>query len=187
MSILLSGVITGRRNGVLISPVHDPTTEAEVEALFSTPKRYHHSVPYVERILYIPPPKLCHAFHQRALEHWLEVQALRRRERQAQAPNTPRRPQPSPSPDNGVWKMWLRDMRDYPQSGGKFKHIGIPLVCQGYQTAHLDSARFCVRQGTARNDNDPKRPSNVSFGMVTDPYYGHPYSRIYDTVLTPSR
>ena len=151
--IPLAGVVLGGDNGVLISPDQDPTTEAQVVSLFGSAKRHKHAAGYVERIRFTPP-ELREDFHQRALERWPEVQAARRA---AQSTNLPRRPEPSPSANISIWKRWLREMREHPQSGGAFKYIGIPLVGQGYQTAHLEGARamlsflpFAPKGGTIR-------------------------------------
>ena len=116
---------------MLVSPEHDPTTEAELDALFALPKRHRQAAAYVERIRYTPP-ELRDEFHQRALERWPGVKAARRK---AQGAIPPRRSEPSPSADSTVWKRWLRDMREHRST---FKYIGIPLVGQGYQTAHLE-------------------------------------------------
>jgi hypothetical protein len=128
----LHGIILGGRNGVLISPDYDPKTEAEVEALFTNPARYGRAAGYTERIRFTPP-ELRGEFHNRALEHWRALKAERR--------NTHRRAEPSPSATTVVWKRWLKETRENPQSGGKFKYIGIPLVGLGYQTAHIEGAR----------------------------------------------
>ena len=133
-------LVVGGRNGVLISPHKDPTSERGVTALFTTPSQHRKALGYVNRIKYTPP-ELRDEFHQRALDRWTELQATRRREREERGESAPRRHEPSPYADNFTWKRWLKDMRERPQSEGPFKYIGIPHVCQGYQTAHLDGAK----------------------------------------------
>ena len=133
-------LVVGGRNGVLISPHKDPTSEGGVTALFTTPSQYRKALGYVDRIKHTPP-ELRDVFHQRALDRWTELQATRRREREERGESAPRRHEPSPYADNFTWKKWLKDMRERPQSEGPFKYIGIPHVGQGYQTAHLDGAK----------------------------------------------
>ena len=124
-------------NGVLISLEEDPTTEAELDRLFATPKRHGRAAAYVERIRFTPP-ELRGDFHSRALARWQGLQAERR---QAPGASAPRRAEPSPRANIGVWKRWLKDSREPPQSGGTFKYVGIPLVGQGYQTVHIEGTR----------------------------------------------
>ena len=40
-----------------------------------------------------------------------------------------------------MWKKWLKDMRELPQTGASFKYIGIPLVRLGYQTTLLKGVK----------------------------------------------
>jgi hypothetical protein len=44
----LTGIIIGGRNSVLISPHADPTTEAAMDTLFTTPGHYKHAKAYTE-------------------------------------------------------------------------------------------------------------------------------------------
>ena len=40
-----------------------------------------------------------------------------------------------------MWKKWLKDMRELPQTEASFKYIGIPLVRLGYQITLLKGAK----------------------------------------------
>jgi hypothetical protein len=133
----LQGIILGGRNGILILPESNPKTEAELNQLFNQAKKHAQAAAYAEQIRYTPP-ELRGKFHTRALKRWQEIQTERHRNPDA---NAPRRPEPSPSVPVAIWKHWLKETRDHPQSGGSFKYIGIPLVGQGYQTAHIEGAR----------------------------------------------
>jgi hypothetical protein len=129
---------TGGRNGVLIAPT-DPRDEATLDDWFTAHPKYHASKAYVTRIEYTPP-ELRGDFHQNALNRWKTLRAANRQEREAREVDKPR-PEPSPDADNAVWKGWLKHRRGHPQSKGSFVYIGIPLVGQGYQTAHITGAK----------------------------------------------
>ena len=124
----LMHIIGGGRNGVLISPYTDPKSEEEVNALFSVNKAFG----YCERI-HNTPPELRDAFHQCALDRWLETHD---RNPPRQGPSW--RHEPSPYDDNANWKWWLKSRR---KADASFKYIGIPYVVQGYQTVHLNGAK----------------------------------------------
>lgn len=132
----ITELIMGGRNGVLIAPNHDPITEEALDALFATPRGRAYG--YAERIRYTPP-ELRGDFHTRAYTRWLQIQMTRR-----QAPpdaNTPIRPEPAPNVDNHIWKRWLKERREHPQSEGNFIYPGIPLVTSSYQTVHVEGAK----------------------------------------------
>jgi len=134
----ISHIIMGGRNGVLIAAT-DPTTEEVLNDWFTTPSKNRKAFGYTKRIRHTPP-ELRTEFHQCALERWDEMRATRRQEEKGKV--TPKTREPTPYDHNGTWKWWLQRMqKNYSQSGDTFKYIGIPLVCQSYQTAHLDGAR----------------------------------------------
>jgi hypothetical protein len=133
----LAGLVLGGRNGMLISPEKDPKTEGELEAMFTTPARFGQAQGYTEWIRFTPP-ELRGEFHSHALERWQTLKAKRRNAPDAKAC---RQAEPSPHSPTTVWRRWLKETRELPQSAGTFKYIGIPLVGQGYQTAHIDGAR----------------------------------------------
>jgi hypothetical protein len=100
-------------------------------------------------------------FHQNALTRWKAMRAASRQEREVREADTPR-PEPTPEADIAAWKGWLKQMRGVPQAQGNFVYIGIPLVGQGYQTAHITGAKQilallprlpsgAVRAGALRN------------------------------------
>jgi len=72
-------LILGGRNGVLISS-HDPTNEAGITALLTTPSRHAHTKGYINRVQNTPP-ELREECHQKALELWAGLQDARREER----------------------------------------------------------------------------------------------------------
>jgi hypothetical protein len=135
----LTDLPSGGRNGVLISPENDPTTETEVTRLFARPDRAKF---YIERIR-ATPPELRPVFHSRALERWEAQQATRRAEqRQHPEANKPtRRPEPSPDAPLAIWKKWLKATREFHGPESNYKYIGIPFLGQGYQKAHIEGAK----------------------------------------------
>ena len=40
-----------------------------------------------------------------------------------------------------MWRKWLKDMRELPQTGASFKYIGVPLIRLGYQTTLIKGAK----------------------------------------------
>jgi hypothetical protein len=72
LTLLLANVITGGRNGVLISPF-DPITEATVDHLFTMPKKQQQAAAYIKQI-WFTPPELCSPFHNSAYECWMGLQ-----------------------------------------------------------------------------------------------------------------
>ena len=124
----LMHIIGGGRNGVLISLYTDPKSEEEVNTLFSVNKAFG----YCERI-HNTPPELCNAFHQRALDRWLETHDGNPPQ---QGPS--RHHEPSPYDYNANWKRWLKSRHE---ADASFKYIGIPYVVQGYQTVHLNGTK----------------------------------------------
>jgi len=71
-------LILGGRNGVLISS-RDPTNEAGITALLTTPSRHAHAEGYIDRVRNTPP-ELREECHQKALELWAGLQDARREE-----------------------------------------------------------------------------------------------------------
>jgi hypothetical protein len=132
----LSGIVTGGRNGVLISPHTDPNSEAAVEELLTNVRRHAHAVAYIDRVQYTPP-ELRDPIHQRALERWPGIKAERRQQNQGFSTREPR-----PAATTYVWKKWLQTMR---KVNPAFTYVGIPVSepgrGPGYQVAHIDGTR----------------------------------------------
>jgi hypothetical protein len=126
---------TGGRNGILIAPT-DPRDESTLNSWFTTHSKFYASKAYTTRIEHTPP-ELRDEFHQNALTRWKMMRAANRQEREVDTP----RPEPSPDADIAVWKGWLKHVRGHSQSKGNFVYVGIPLVGQGYQTAHITGAK----------------------------------------------
>jgi hypothetical protein len=59
----IANFIMGGRNGMFISPTHNPTTEEKLDQLFQMPRK--HTYAYVKQIRYTPP-ELCGEFHTQA-------------------------------------------------------------------------------------------------------------------------
>ena len=131
------GLIFGGRNGVLISPNMDPSTDEEVETLFTTTnvRRRPHAAAYIERVRFTPP-ELRGEVHQHALERWPAVQA------EQGAPGFNNKREPLPSAFTNVWKKWLQAMH---KGNSAFKYPGIPRVGQGYQTAHIEGTKALLK------------------------------------------
>ena len=145
----LTYILGGGRNGVLVSPYKDPKSEEEVNAHFSMDNK---AFGYCERI-HNTPPELRDAFHQRALDRWLETHDG----------NPPRRGpskhnEPSPYDENSVWKRWLKLKREEDTS---FKYIGVPHVGQGYQSVHINGAKAILRF-IPRALKGPKGPTRTT-------------------------
>jgi len=102
-------LILGGRNGVLISS-HDPTNEAGITALLTTPSRHAHAEGYIDCVRNTPP-ELREECHQKALELWAGLQDARREERRegriasGRVPPLPKEPLPHVS--TAIWKKWL--------------------------------------------------------------------------------
>jgi len=97
--IPIANTIQGGRDSVLIAPRHDPTSQEEVDALFSDPARHNHANKYAERIQFTPP-ELREEIHQRTLDHWPDIQTARNRERMTQGV---KRKEPPPTAHNAIW------------------------------------------------------------------------------------
>lgn len=150
----LVGLVLGGRNGALISPEKDPRTQAEVDALFNAPEKIGHARAYVERIRFTPP-ELRGDLHSRALDLWAVLQLKTK-------PTS--RPEPLPATHTSIWKRWLRQMRT---AEVHFRYMGIPLVGNGYQNAHIEGNRALLTflplniKGTAIR-NGPLRSNFLS-------------------------
>jgi len=130
--IPLGNIFLGGRNGVLTSLQKDPTSDEMLDTLFANPGK--HAASYMKRIRYTPP-EIRTDLHRRALQLWENIQPEQR--------NTQNdiRVEPSPHADIGVWKKWLKTMREHPQSEGQFKFIGIPQVGPGYIKTHIEGTK----------------------------------------------
>jgi hypothetical protein len=125
---------------VLISTLEDPTTEEAIDALITTPSKYPRAKAYIERIQHTPP-ELREAIHQRALDSWTATLAKRRQERKDRGEVAGRPKEPMPYESLYNWKRWFRTMQDHPHSEGRFKFLGVPCVCKGFQPPHIEGAR----------------------------------------------
>jgi len=127
------------------------------------PGRICKALTSVNRIRHTPP-ELRNELHQRALDCWMELQAMWRwdseREEQGKVASRPR--EPSPYDDNATWKRWLRDMREHPRPEGK-KFLGVPCVCQGYQAPHIEAARALLGFLTRHKGNTARGPLRNAF------------------------
>jgi len=136
-------LILGGRNRVLISS-HDPSNEAGITALLTTPSRHAHAEGYIDRVQNTLP-ELCEECHQKALELWAGLQDARCEERReghiasSRVPPLPKEPLPHVS--TTIWKKWLRNMREHPCTEGQFTLKGVPFICNGYLNVHIDAAR----------------------------------------------
>jgi len=136
-------LILGGRNGVLISS-HNPSNEAGIIALLTTPSRHVHAKGYINRVQNTPL-ELCEECHQKALKLWAGLQDVRCKERckgriaSSGVPPLPK--EPSPHVSTAIWKKWLRNMREHPCTEGRFTLKGVPFVCNGYLNVHVDAAR----------------------------------------------
>jgi hypothetical protein len=155
----LSKVPLGGRNGVLYSPVHDPTDEASLNRLFTTADRFTHARGFADRIRYTPP-ELRSEFHSLALARWDSMQ-----EANPAARRQGQRPEPLPSAIDHVWKKWLKDRREL---HGQPQYIGIPLVGQGYQRVHLEGAKALLSFLPLN-----KRGTSVRLGPLRDAFLRH--------------
>ena len=142
----LTSIIGRGRNGVLVSLYKDPKSEEEVNTLFSANNK---AFGYCECI-HNTPPELRDAFHQRALDRWLETHD---RNPPQQGPS--KRNELSPYDENSVWKRWLKIKRE---DDASFKYAGIPHVSQGYQTVHIDGAK-AILHFIPRASKGPKGPT----------------------------
>jgi hypothetical protein len=136
-------LILGGRNGVLISS-RDPTNEAGITALLTTPSRHAHAEGYIDRVQNTPL-ELHEECHQKALELWAGLQDARceeRREGRIASGGVPPLPkEPLPHVSTAIWKKWLRNMREHPCTEGWFTFKGVPFVCNGYLNVHVNAAR----------------------------------------------
>ncbi|KAI0287759.1 hypothetical protein BC826DRAFT_1188804 [Russula brevipes] len=136
----MSDVISGGRNGLLVSPASDPASEAAVESLFSNPRAGLYAAGYIERIRYTPP-ELRGDLHSGALKRWRALLRERHDARDACKP----RGEPSPSAPTYAWKVWLKHSYDASAAKGRtFTYRGIPRIGTGtgfYQTAHIEGAK----------------------------------------------
>jgi hypothetical protein len=89
---------------------------------------------YTEWIKFTPS-ELRGKFHSHALGCWQALQAEQCQEQCRQAKSLCL--EPAPIANNGSWRCWLRETREHPLSMGTFSFLGIPLINQGYQTAHI--------------------------------------------------
>jgi len=101
--------ILGGRNRVLISSC-DPTNEAGITALLTTPSRHAHAKGYIDRVRNTLL-ELHEECHQKALKLWAGLQDTRREE-QCEGPiasgGVPPLPkEPSPHVSTTIWKKWL--------------------------------------------------------------------------------
>jgi hypothetical protein len=126
--IPLVGLVFRGRNGALISPDKDPRTQTEVDALFNAPDKIGHAWTYTECIRFTPP-ELHRNLHSHALEQWTVLQ-------ENTIPTD--RPEPLPATHPTIWRRWLCQKRN---TEGHFSYIGIPLVGNGYQSAHIEGNR----------------------------------------------
>ena len=104
MDLILEG-----RNRVLISS-RDPSNEAGITALLTTPSRHAHAEGYIDCI-WNTLPELHEDCHQKALELWAGLQDVRHKERRegritsGRVPSLPKEPLPHVS--TAIWKKWL--------------------------------------------------------------------------------
>ena len=102
-------IILGGRNGVLISP-HNPTNEAGITALLTTPSRHVHAEGYINCV-WNTLPESHEECHQKALELWTELQDTRCKEQckghLASGGALPLPKEPSPHVNTAIWKKWL--------------------------------------------------------------------------------
>jgi len=102
-------LILGGRNRVLISS-HDPSNEAGITALLTTPLRHVHAEGYIDHVRNTLP-ELREECHQKALELWAGLQDARREERReghiASGGVPPLPKEPSPHVSTTIWKKWL--------------------------------------------------------------------------------
>jgi hypothetical protein len=129
---------TGGRNSILIAPT-DPHDESTLNSWFIMHSKFYASKAYTTRIEYTPP-ELRDEFHLNALTRWKAMRAANCQEREAREVDTPHS-EPSPDADIAIWKGWLKHVRGHPQSKGNFIYVSIPLMGQGYQTAHITGTK----------------------------------------------
>jgi hypothetical protein len=163
--IPLLDLVLGGRDGVLIVPGHDPTSQTCVDELLTDPKRHIHASKYIERAGFTPP-ELRDSIHDYALDRWPDIKAARDRERKAQGIM---RSEPPPTAHPAVWKRWLWEMRMHAeQEGTTFTYIGIPYVCEDYQKAHINGAKTILSSIPPMVKGAPNRgPLRHAFSCTT--------------------
>jgi len=188
----IHNVVWGGRNGVLISALEDPSSEEAITTLLTTPRLYPKAAAYIERVQHTPP-ELREAIHQRALDRWLEMQAMRHRERKERGEVAGRPREPMPYNDLNTWKKWLRIMRDHPHSEGRFKFPGVPCVCKGYQVPHIEGVRALLEFLPRRKGSVVRGPlrdvflRNAAILLCVPEQYQRVTTQIGVTITTPRR
>jgi len=104
-------LILGGRNRVLISS-RNPSNEAGITALLTTPSRYAHAKGYIDRVRNTLP-ELHEECHQKALELWAGLQDVQHKERHkghiasGRVPPLPKEPSPHVSTCRELTTLWI--------------------------------------------------------------------------------
>jgi hypothetical protein len=98
--IPVANIIRGGRDGVLVNE-RDPSMDEKMEELLSDPSQHAHTARFAERVRFTPP-ELRSDVQQRALQHWSEIEAARRKTYKSN-----KHIKPPCTAGNSVWKRWL--------------------------------------------------------------------------------